>query len=66
MVGFSYITWVFVYSETDMLCIHTREMEKKKYFKSRKFNTEHENTTWTIQILCQQQYIRNQTRTHTT
>jgi len=32
MVGFSYITWVFVYSETDMLCIHTREMEKKKVF----------------------------------
>lgn len=28
MVGFSYITWVFVYSETDMLCIHTTEMEK--------------------------------------
>lgn len=29
MVGFSYITWVFVYSETDMLCILTTEMTKK-------------------------------------
>lgn len=30
MVGFSYITWVFVYPETDMLCIHTTKMKKKK------------------------------------
>lgn len=29
MVGFSYITWVFVYSETDMLCIHTTKTKKK-------------------------------------
>lgn len=39
MVGFSYITWVFVYSETDMLCIHTTEMKKKKESISKVDNT---------------------------